>query len=353
MDPIIVYAITIVVEFIKILVIATVLMLAAAMGMPLTERKLVGRFTLRYGPNRVGPFGLLQPIADTFKMFFKEELVPGHVDWWVYVMAPGITLVPILLVFAVIPIAREAVAIPFTERMLGLPLMLTPWIADINVGVLYMAAIGSLATYGIILGGWSSNNKYSLLGGLRTSAQMISYELPLGTALLSVVLITGTMQIRDIVEWQGKFGGLAWLIFLQPVAFLIFFISSLAEAGRSPFDLPETENELIGGFVTEYGGMKFALFFGAEYLHVILLSTITTALFLGGWNFPILGQFAILQPFIFIAKVVAMIFMVIWVRTAVPRLRFDKLMAFSWKFMLPLGLLNLMVTALVAAILFF
>ncbi len=353
MDPFIVSIIVFAVDMVKILVIATVLMLAAAMAMPLVERKLVGRFTLRYGPNRVGPFGLLQPIADTLKMFFKEELVPGHVDRWVYLMAPGITLVPVLLVFAVIPLARDSFILPFSEAMLGSPIIITPWIANINVGILYMAAIGSLATYGIILGGWSSNNKYSLLGGLRTSAQMVSYELPLGTALLSVVLVTGTMRIWEIVEWQSKFGGLAWLVFLQPIAFLIFFISSLAEAGRSPFDLPETENELIGGFITEYGGMKFALFFGAEYLHTILLSSVATALFLGGWNFPVLGQIAILQPFIFIAKVMVMLFTIIWIRTAVPRLRFDKLMAFSWKFMLPLGLLNLMVTALLLAILFF
>ena len=209
---------------------------------------------MRYGPNRAGKFGLLQPIADMFKMFFKEELAPGHVNRLVYILAPGIALVPALIAFAVVPLAKEPFVLPF--EVFGNTVTVNPWIADVNVGILYLLAIGSLGTYGVVLGGWASNNKYSLLGGLRTSAQMLSYELPMGIALASVILWMGSMQVTEIVDWQGAWLGLRWLIFFQPVAFLIFFISGLAEAGRSPFDLPETENELIGGFVTEYGGIE-------------------------------------------------------------------------------------------------
>ena len=338
-----------IVEIIKIFVIATALMLGFAV-MTLVERKLVARFTLRYGPNRAGKYGLLQPIADMFKMFFKEEVIPSHVDWLVYVMAPGIALVPAIIAFAVVPLASRPFAIPFSEAIFGAPIMVTPWIADINVGLLYVLAIGSLGTYGVILGGWSSNNKYSLLGGLRTSAQMLSYELPMGVALLSVVMIVGSLRMTEIVNLQSGFGGFGWLIFIQPIAFLIFFISGLAEAGRSPFDLPETENELIGGFVTEYGGMKFGLFFGAEYIHTIILSSITTTLFLGGWSGPFAGQIPVLGFFYFMVKVAIMLFVIIWVRASIPRVRFDKMMRFCWKFLLPLGIVNLAVTALVIAV---
>ncbi len=350
MDPVVIT--TWIVEIIKIFVIATALMLGFAV-MTLVERKLVARFTMRYGPNRAGKYGLLQPVADMFKMFFKEEVIPGHVDRLVYVMAPGIALVPAIIAFAVVPLASQPFAIPFTEQIFGAPIMVTPWVADINVGLLYVLAIGSLGTYGVILGGWSSNNKYSLLGGLRTSAQMLSYELPMGVALLSVVMLAGSLRMTEIVSLQSGFWGLGWLIFVQPVAFLIFFISGLAEAGRSPFDLPETENELIGGFVTEYGGMKFGLFFGAEYIHTIILSSITTTLFLGGWNGPFAEQIPVLGFFYFMVKVAVMLFVIIWVRASIPRVRFDKLMRFCWKFLLPLGIVNLTVTALVIAVLRF
>ncbi len=341
--------VTFVVELVKAGIIATSLMLGFA-AMTLIERKLVARFTFRYGPNRAGKYGLLQPIADMFKMFFKEEVIPGHVNKVVYVLAPIVSLIPALMAFAVIPLAGQPFTLPFSEQLLGTPIVVTPWVADVNIGLLYLLAIGSLGTYGVILGGWSSNNKYSLLGGLRTSAQMLSYELPLGVALLSVVLMTGTLQLNEIVQMQGRFWGLGWFIFVQPIAFLIFFISGLAEAGRSPFDLPETENELIGGFVTEYGGMKFGLFFGAEYIHVIVLSSMVATLFLGGWNGPFVEQVPFLGLFYFLLKVAVMVFVVIWVRTSVPRVRFDKMMRFCWQFLLPLGLANLAVTALVIAI---
>ena len=349
MDP---QIITIIVEIIKAGIVGTALMLGFA-AMTLVERKLVARFTIRYGPNRAGKFGLLQPIADMFKMFFKEEVIPGHVERLVYVLAPGIALVPAMLAFAVIPIASRPFTLPFTAQLLGTPVIITPWIADINVGVLYLLAIGSLGTYGVILGGWSSNNKYSLMGGLRTSAQMLSYELPMGVAALSVVMIAGSLQVNEIVQFQSGFWGLGWLVFVQPIAFLIFFIAGLAENGRSPFDLPETENELIGGFVTEYGGMKFGLFFGAEYIHTIILSSVVTTLFLGGWNGPFVEQVPFLGLFYFLAKVAFMLFVIIWVRASIPRVRFDKLMKFCWKLLLPLGVVNLAVTALVLAVLNF
>jgi len=346
MNPVV---ITTIVEIIKIGIVATTLMLGFA-AMTLAERKLVARFTLRYGPNRAGKFGLLQPIADMFKMFFKEEIIPGHVDKLIYVMAPGLSLVPAIIAFAVVPMASQPFTIPFSEQLLGTPLVITPWVADVNVGLLYILAIGSLGTYGVVLGGWSSNNKYSLLGGLRTSAQMLSYELPMGAALLSVVAIVGSLRMTEIVEWQSAWWGFRWFVFLQPVAFLIFFISGLAEAGRSPFDLPETENELIGGFATEYGGMKFGLFFGAEYIHAIVLSTIVTSLFLGGWSGPFVNQIPLLGLFYFLAKVAVMLFVIIWVRASIPRVRFDKMMKFCWKFLLPLGIINLVVTVLLIAI---
>lgn len=350
MDPVVIT--TTVVEIIKIFIIATALMLGFA-AMTLIERKTVARFTLRYGPNRAGKYGLLQPVADMFKMFFKEEVIPGHVDRLVYVIAPGLSLVPAIIAFAVVPLASQPFAIPFTEQIFGQPIMVTPWVADVNVGLLYVLAIGSLGTYGVILGGWSSNNKYSLLGGLRTSAQMLSYELPMGIALLSIVLMAGSLRMTEIVSQQGSLWGLGWFIFVQPIAFLIFFISGLAEAGRSPFDLPETENELIGGFATEYGGMKFGLFFGAEYIHTVVLACITATLFLGGWNGPLAETIPILGFFYFLVKVAVVIFIILWVRASITRVRFDKMMNFCWKFLLPLGLVNLAVTALVVAIISF
>ena len=348
MDPLL---ITIIVEVIKTGIIATVLMLGFA-SMTLIERKVLARFTLRYGPNRAGKFGLLQPVADMFKMFFKEELAPGHVNRLVYLLAPGLALVPALIAFAVVPLASQPFTVPFP--IFGSTITINPWVADVNVGVLYLLAIGSLGTYGVILGGWASNNKYSLLGGLRTSAQMLSYELPMGIALASVILSAGSMRVTELVAQQGSvFGfeiGLGWFIFVQPVAFLIFFISGLAEAGRSPFDLPETENELIGGFVTEYGGMKFGIFFGAEYVHTIVFSCLTATLFLGGWQGPFATQIPLIGFIYFLIKVAAVLFLIIWIRASVPRVRFDKMMKFCWKFLIPLGLINLFVTAILIAL---
>lgn len=302
------------------------------------ERKLVARFQVRYGPNRAGPFGLLQPIADALKMVFKEEIIPVHVDRIVYLLAPALTVIPALVIWAVIPVSGSSFTL-FGQTI-------TPYVADVNVGLLYILAITSLATYGIVLAGWSSNNKYSLLGALRTSSQMLSYELPMGVTLVSLLLIVGSLSLVDIVNAQRT----VWFVVLQPIGFIIYFISGLAEANRSPFDLPETENELVSGFATEYGGIKFALFFMGEYISVITLSALTTTFFLGGWYGPFVGQFPFLGPVYFLIKVAAMIFLVVWVRVSLPRVRYDKLMQFCWKFLLPLSLLNLMVTAVVVTL---
>jgi len=345
------FIVNLIVQISVIGAIATALMLGFA-ALTVVERKLLARFTLRYGPNRVGKYGTLQVVADMFKMFFKEEVIPNHVDRAVYLMAPGLALIPALLAFAVVPIASEPFVLPF--QLFGSTITIEPWIADINVGILYILAVGSLGTYGVVLGGWSSNNKYSLLGGLRTSAQMLSYELPMGLALLSTILIVGSMRMTDIVEFQaGRWGGFFWLIWMQPLAFIIFYICGLAEAGRAPFDLPETENELIAGFATEYGGMKFGLFFGAEYVHMIVLSFITATVFLGGWAGPFAQQVPFLGIIYLLLKVALLIFSMIWIRASLPRVRFDKLMKFCWKFLLPLSIANAAVTAVVVGLLFF
>jgi len=303
------------------------------------ERKLVARFTMRYGPNRAGPFGLLQPIADALKMMFKEELLPRHVDRNVYLLAPALTVATAILAWAVLPVASRGLTV--------LGYTIPPALADVNVALLYIVAVTSVGTYGVVLAGWSSNNKYSLLGALRTSAQMISYELPMGVALVSLLLVTGTMSMTRFVEYQVQH---VWLIVVQPVAFVIFFISGLAEANRSPFDLPETENELVSGFATEYGGLKFAIFFMAEYINMITISAVSATLLLGGWQ----GPFASASPLVaflwFALKTAFVLFMFVWIRASLPRVRYDKMMKFCWKFLLPLSLLNLAVTAVVVTL---
>jgi NADH-quinone oxidoreductase subunit H len=303
------------------------------------ERKLVARFQVRYGPNMAGPFGLLQPIADALKMVFKEEIVPIHVDRVVYLLAPALSVIPALVIWAVIPVSGASFTI--------LGQTITPYVANVNVGLLYILAIASLATYGIVLAGWSSNNKYSLLGALRTSSQMLSYELPMGVTLVSLVLIAGSLSLVGIVEAQRA----VWFVFLQPIGFIIYFISGLAEAGRSPFDLPETENELVSGFATEYGGIKFALFFMGEYIHMITVGALATTFFLGGWRGPFVDQVPLLGLVYFVAKVAFMLFVIVWVRASLPRVRYDQLMRFCWKFLLPLALANLLATAVAVALL--
>ena len=298
------------------------------------ERKAVARFQIRYGPNRAGPFGLLQPVADAVKAIFKEEIIPAKADKVLYVIAPGLSMAAALLAFAVVPVGRSI-------HLFGREIPL--YLADVNIGVLYLIAVAGLATYGVILGGWSSNNKYSLLGALRTAAQMISYELPMGLALLSILLLVGNLSLVKIVEYQSRLP----LIVLQPVAFIIYLICSFAEAGRSPFDLPETENELVSGYATEYGGIKFPLFFMAEYIHMITASAVMATLFLGGWQGPFADTHPLIPMFWFLVKTVFMVFVFVWVRSSLPRVRYDKLMKFCWKFLAPLALVNLAVTAVV------
>jgi NADH-quinone oxidoreductase subunit H len=297
--------------------------------MTLFERKVAGRIQVRYGPNRVGPFGLLQPLADGIKLFFKEDVRPLGADPIVYLAAPAISTLVALAAFAVIPVGPSI-------NLFGVPIPLQ--LANVDIGILYVLAVGSLGVYGIALAGWSSNNKYSLLGGIRASAQMISYELSLGLSLMGVVMIAGTLNLADIVDAQARY----WFIFLQPLGFILYVISGIAETNRAPFDLPEAETELVAGYHTEYSGMKFALFFMAEYINMITVSAIATTMFLGGYH----GPFNVLDgPWWFLLKVLLLLFLYVWLRATLPRLRYDRLMNFGWKVLLPLGLANIVLTA--------
>ena len=288
------------------------------------ERKLLARFQVRIGPNRAGPFGLLQPAADAVKAIFKEEYVPNHVDKAVYVIAPALALAPALIIWAVIPIAHG-----------------TPAIADVNIGFLWILAVAGIESFGVILAGWSSNNNYALLGALRSAAQIISYEIPLGLFLVSIALLGGTFSLVQLVETPRAVWEWLWVW----LAFPFFFICILAETNRSPFDLPETENELIAGFFTEYGGMKFSMFMMAEYINMITTSTVVATLFFGGWRGPLAREIIWLGPLYLALKVGALLFLFIWIRGSVSRPRFDQLMRFNWKVLIPLGLAYLAATA--------
>ncbi len=292
------------------------------------ERKLLARFHVRIGPNRAGPRGLLQPIADAVKAVFKEEIIPGHVDKVVYLMAPALALVPALIIWAVIPLGKGF-----------------PAVADVPIGFLWILAVAGIESYGVILAGWSSNNNYSLLGALRSSAQMISYELPLGFFLLSILLLAGDFSLVNLVESGRQWWEWLWLWLMFP----LFFICILAETNRSPFDLPETENELVAGFQTEYGGIKFALFFMAEYINMITTSAIMATLFFGGYALPFgIGSdfLPILGPFILAGKIIVLLFLFIWVRASLGRPRYDQLMGFAWRTLLPISLVYMIITAL-------
>jgi NADH-quinone oxidoreductase subunit H len=276
---------------------------------------------------------LLQPVADGVKLIFKEEFIPAKADKVLFTLAPIITVIPAFLIGAVIPWGGE---VPFFGRTAHL------YLADIDVATLYIVAVGSLAVYGIVLAGWSSNNKYSLLGGLRSAAQMVSYELALGLALVGPILLAGSMSLVKIVEAQKHL----WYIVYQPLGFLIFLMAAFAEINRSPFDLPEAEQELTGGYHTEYSGMRFALFFMAEYIKVVAMSAIIAALFLGGYYGPGVEAFPWLGPVYMLIKILALVFFAIWTRATLPRLRYDRLMAFGWKVLFPLALLNVFLTAI-------
>ncbi|TMQ72584.1 MAG: NADH-quinone oxidoreductase subunit NuoH [Candidatus Eisenbacteria bacterium] len=289
------------------------------------ERKVAGHMQARIGPNRVGPMGLLQPIADVLKLFFKEEFIPEGANKVIFHIAPMLAVIPALVTFSVVPFGP-------TDAFR---------VTDINVGLLLFLAFSSLGVYSITLGGWSSNNKYALLGGLRSSAQMISYELAMGLSTIGVLLLSGSLSLVDIVRAQEK----VWFAAFQPVAFVIFMITALAETNRAPFDLPEAEAELVAGFHTEYSSMKFGLFFLGEFMNVISICCIATTLFLGGWNGPWLPDS--LKFLWFAAKLSVLVFFFIWVRWTLPRLRYDQLMDLGWKVLLPVSILNILVTALV------
>jgi len=298
------------------------------------ERRALARMQVRIGPNRAGPSGWLQPVADGIKLIFKEEVIPGQAYKPVFILAPIITVFPALVILAVIPWGSD-----ITVLGRQIPLYLT----DINVGALYLVAIASISVYGIVLAGWSSNNKYAMMGGLRSSAQMISYELALGLAIIGPILIAGTMSLKGIVEAQDPI----WFIIYQPIGAIIFFLASVAEVNRAPFDMPEAEQELTAGYHAEYSGMKFALFFMAEYVKMIAISAIGATLFLGGFRGPFVDQVPILGPFYLFFKIMVLLFLLIWLRATMPRLRYDRLMAFGWKILLPLALANVFLTAVV------
>jgi NADH-quinone oxidoreductase subunit H len=299
----------------------------------LLERKFIAFFQQRVGPNRVGPGGFLQPAADGVKLIFKEDIEPSGVDKWVYRIAPILKTVPAIILLAVVPIGPNLTIPWFDGSVYSVPLGL----ADPNVGVLWLLAITSIGTYGVVLAGWSSNNKYAALGGLRASAQMLSYELSLGVTMAVPILIVGSMSVGDIIARQTYF--YEWFIFQNPLAFGILFIALLAEVNRSPFDLPEAEQELTQGFMTEYSGMKFASFMMAEYLGMIGISAVIASLYLGGYNdgFGLVQSVPILGPLVLAGKIVLFLIFMVWIRATLPRLRYDRLMALGWKVMLPLA----------------
>jgi len=298
----------------------------------LAERRLLGRIQIRRGPNRVGPFGLFQPIADGIKALTKEDMVPAQADKAVFVMGPVIAVFAALAMFAVIPFGG-------TVHILGRAVKLV--IGDVDIGILFIFAFATLGEYGIVLGGWSSGSKYGVLGALRAAAQMISYETSLGLIVIGTVILAGSLRLTDIVEAQRHM----WFIVYQPFAFLLYLVAGLAEINRTPFDMPESESELACGFNIEYSSMKFALYFMAEYVHMIVVASLVTTLFLGGWLGPFLPG-----PLWFFIKVCLVIFFFIWERGTFPRLRYDQIMQFGWKILLPLALANVVVTALVVAL---
>jgi NADH-quinone oxidoreductase subunit H len=320
-----------------------VVLLASVMLVIWAERKIVADMQTRLGPRRAGPFGVLITLADGIKLFFKEGITPASAERPVYALAPIMSLIPAILAFAVVPFGTGVEL--FGRRI---PFQ----IADLNIGILFFLAMGSLAIYGIVLGGWSSGSVYPLLGSIRSSAQMISYEVGLGLAVAAVLMYTGTMRMSEIVAAQEGFiriGELPvfprWLIVPQFPAFLIFGYAALAETNRPPFDMPEAEGELVAGYHTEYSGIRFAMFFLAEYLHLITISAVAVTLFLGGWRGPIFDFLPWLWPLLwFVLKVIGLLFLFIWIRATVPRIRYDRLMNFGWKVVIPVGLLWVLAT---------
>jgi NADH-quinone oxidoreductase subunit H len=308
------------------------------------ERKLAAWIQDRVGPDRAGPFGILQPIADGVKMFMKEDFTPSNADRWLFILGPGIAMFTSLITSAIIPWGPNL-------HLFGREISLQ--VAEINIGILFAFGIISIGVYGIMIGGWASNNKYSLFGAIRASSQMISYELAMGISAITIIMISGSLNLREIVESQH---GLNWNIWYQPVAFIVFFICALAETNRAPFDLPECENELIGGYHTEYSSMKLGLFLFSEYVAMFVSSAIMAILFFGGYNFPGMDALAdtpnllaIIGVSVFFAKIFALIFVFMWIRWTLPRFRFDQLMHLGWKVLIPIALINMLITGFVVA----
>ena len=325
---------------VKVLLVFSATMLTVLM-MIYAERRVSAFIQGRIGPNRVGPQGLLQPIADGIKFIMKEDIIPAAVDKPLFILAPAILLIPALMTFAVIPFGSD---ITLFGRQIPLQ------VADVNIGIIYVLALTSIGVYGIVLAGWSSNSKYSLLGGLRSSAQLISYELAMGLAVVSIILLSGSLRLNDIIaDQQGYY--FSWNVFKQPLAFIIFLVAIYAETNRLPFDLSEAEQELVGGYHTEYSSMKFSMFFLAEYANMITAAALTVTLFFGGWDFPLVNETSlgiwgvVLSVLSFILKMGFFLFLFIWVRWTFPRFRYDQLMRLGWKIMLPTALFNIFLTA--------
>ena len=300
----------------------------------LGERKLLGRFQHRYGPNRVGAFGIMQPIADIGKLIFKEQFRPRTSIGWLFAIAPAISMLTAVATVAIIPFSNTVDIFGTEVGLYGL---------DLSIGILYAFAFGAIAFYGLMLGGWASGSKYSFLGSMRAAAQLISYEVAQGLSIIGVIMMAGSLSLVDIVEQQD---GEVWFILPQFVGFIIFMVASFAETNRPPFDLAEADAELVGGYNTEYGGGRFAAFFAAEYLNVVVVSGIAVTLFLGGWNIPFVDPPTWVDPIVVIVKMLALVFFFIWVRATLPRLRYDQLMSLGWKVFLPLATLNALVTAI-------
>lgn len=333
LDPqIIAYAILVLVVFFALQISAAVMVYA--------ERKVAAGMQQRLGPYLVGPRGLLQPIADIVKLFFKEELRPKAADWFLFSLAPIISVAAAFVAFAPVPFGAATTFFGLLDEPINLQ------VADVNVAVLVIFAVASMGVYGIILAGWASNSKYSLLGGLRSAAQMVSYELAFGMALATVVLMAGSLSLQEIVAAQsGTWFGVIpqWYIFIQPVGFLVFWIAGIAETNRAPFDFPEAEQELVAGYHTEYSSMRFAMFFMAEYINMVTVSAVVVNLFLGGWHGPWLPES--LGWIWFLVKLSVLLFIYLWLRWTLPRFRYDQLMAFGWKVLLPVATVNLLLTA--------
>jgi NADH-quinone oxidoreductase subunit H len=319
--------------------------LTLCMYLVLAERKVSAWMQDRIGPNRVGPYGLFQPMADGLKILLKEGIVPSHVDKGLFIVAPAISMFTTMLAFAVVPFG------PVDDSPRWLRFIIAP---NVDIGIVFIFAVGSLAVYGVILGGWASNNKYSALGSLRASAQVVSYEIPLGMSVLGVVLLSGTLNLETILAKQAAGGFWHWNFWYQPLACLIFYVSSLAESNRLPFDLSECEQELVGGYHTEYGGLRMVMFFVGEYTHLVTISFLTSILFFGGWYFPWIAtpQSAytgawLVKLLVLLSKVMLSIFLIMLIRWTIPRFRFDQLMELTWKVFIPLSLANVVAVMVV------